>query len=393
MENDKTLRKLLDDYKVRKFTDYMKTSNWKKLKPNQRKNFFLRFNRLLAQVLDINEIDLSVRDKEINSDNFMEEERYYNVVLGGEDCLVINDVDYNQYLTLYEYLYRVRLHLLELSFLDYYDADFDEEKETEIAKNYRLAEFGDVYVSIMKEDGHPYEDFQYINIEAREFARTFLFEIIKSNYNECDSYDEELFLSNYEILDNQLVIDAGKGYYDSYLNDAVYRFTKLEEMKKKVERLGKGNLKELKDEDLMFMVYPSVIKNSPKNAVVNAFNEIVRRTYGYDLNIRVNKKELMVGNNSYPLKSINNLLNIVIFECLNDMNMKLSMGGLNKENILESKKKWLFSLIVNLDKSIDEEDFGALKFQSVYRLLNKEKIKEFLEKTDGNYFPLKRGVN
>ena len=164
-------------------------------------------------------------------------------------------------------------------------------------------------------------------------------------------------------------------------------------MKKKVERLGKGNLKELKDEDLMFMVYPSVIKNSPKNAVVNAFNEIVRRTYGYDLNIRVNKKELMVGNNSYPLKSINNLLNIVIFECLNDMNMKLSMGGLNKENILESKKKWLFSLIVNLDKSIDEEDFGALKFQSVYRLLNKEKIKEFLEKTDGNYFPLKRGVN
>ena len=58
---------------------------------------------------------------------------------------------------------------------------------------------------------------------------------------------------------------------------------------------------------------------------------------------------------------------------------------------MEYKKKWLFSVVRLIDNSVNQEDFGVFKYQSILRLLNKEKMNSIICKTNGSYFPLKKG--
>ena len=60
-----------------------------------------------------------------------------------------------------------------------------------LEKNYKFVTHGDISLKMMLEEGHPYEDYQFINKEARKFAETIVFELVRRNYDPENCYDEE----------------------------------------------------------------------------------------------------------------------------------------------------------------------------------------------------------
>ena len=96
-----------------------------------------------------------------------------------------------------------------------------------------------------------------------------------------------------------------------------------------------------------------------------------------------------------------NLLNILLYECLNNLDNDLREDtSLLDENILRSKgieeaikdykKKWLYSVVRTIDNANDEDMFSAFKYQSLYRLINKEVMESVINKTTKNSLPLKK---
>lgn len=401
MKKDEVVVKILSNPKLFSFFQYLKTENWNKLTTKKKENFYNRLNAMISEILDIDVVDLYIDDEGINQDNFEDPSSYKNTFVDSEGTLIINDVNYNQYLTVYEYFFRLRLHLLELSFSNEYKLGLSEEDRKALEKNYKFVTHGDISLKMMLEEGHPYEDYQFINKEARKFAETIVFELVRRNYDPENCYDEEKFMSNYRILDNEVVMSMGESHYNDHCTDTVSNMHKLSLIIKKIENLKGTNLTKVKDEDLLFMVYPSIIKNSKPEIVINAFNEIIRRIYGDGLKIKRDKKEFFINNNAYSNKELPNLLNILLYECLNNLDNDLREDtSLLDENILRSKgieeaikdykKKWLYSVVRTIDNANDEDMFSAFKYQSLYRLINKEVMESVINKTTKNSLPLKK---
>ena len=297
---------------------------------------------------------------------------------------------------------KLRIHLLQLSYTGEYNGFFDDEKKEQISKNFEHAHLGGVHINVDKEDGDEYEEYQFINLEARKFAETILFEIVKNNFDRNDGYDEEYFMSNYNVLIGERVQEIGKTHIDSHVLQTKSNMYNLNKIIKKLERLKQGDLDKVADKDLYFIVYPEIITNSDTNAVIKSFNEIIRRIYGYDMKITWKKSDLVINDHHYSITELDNLLNIVLYECLNaiDRDLREDSTVIAEEvkdkgleaAIREYKKKWLFSVIATIDNNTDYEEFGVFKYQSAYRLLNKSMISTIINKTSGNYFPLaKRG--
>jgi hypothetical protein len=276
------------------------------------------------------------------------------------------------------------------------------QKKEQLERNYKIEEYGDRILKIMIEEGEAFCDYQFINKDAKEFAQTILFEIVKRNYDSTDSYDEETFMSNYNIIGNASINERGRAFLDDHDVEIYYMMNKLKIIKEKIEKLDSSDITTIDSKDLFFMVYPNVIKDCDNRLVVKCFNEIMKRIYGNNICITCSKKELRVNDNIYEIEDISNLFNIVLYECLNDMDLSLRkdrefIEGLNGESVDNAiklyKKKWLCAVIFEIDKNNNEEIFGILKYQSVYRLLNKEGLEKIITNTSGNYFPLrKRGV-
>ena len=394
MKKDKVVVDILSSAKLYDFFRYLRTSVWKNMRLNNKRNYFLKLNDLVCKELKIDKIEMNISEDGLSDNNFLGNYMYKNVVVI-DDVLTINNIEYNQYLTLYEYLCRVRMHLHDKAFFGEYEGVFSEEKMEKISKVFRSVNFGGISLQIGKDEGHPYEDYQYTNKEAREFATTILFEIIRRNYEENDCYDEEFFMSNCNILDNSFVEDAGETYLDNSTFYDAYNMYLLEKFKAMVNRMNKKNVSSIEDKDLFFIVYPSIIKNCDTQCIINGFNEIIKRIYSEDIKIVWDNKGLVVNNNVYSINDIENLLNIVLYECLNDIDKSFRENSelLNKTGDIEKeiflyKKRWLYSVVCKIDGSNGEIDFGMLNYQSVYRLLNKNGINDILNKSNGSYFPL-----
>lgn len=401
MKKDEVVVKILSNPKLFSFFQYLKTENWNNLKTNRKENFYNRLNAMVSEILKIDVVDLYIDDSGINQCNFFDASLYKNTFVDGDGTLVINDINYNQYLTVYEYFFRLRQHLLELSFSGTYKLDLSEGERKALEKNYKFVTHGDVSLKMMLEEGHPYEDYQFINKNAREFAQAILFEIVKRNYDSENGHDEEVFMSNYRILDNETVMSMGESHYDDHCTDTISNMHQLSLIIKKIENLKGNNLSNIKDADLFFMVYPSVIKNSKSEVVISAFNEIIRRIYGDEIKIKQVKREILINESSYSMKELPNLLNIVLYECLNDLDDALREDpsmldgeivrtkGLDLA-IKEYKKNWLYSVIYTIDKSTNEEILSAFKYQSLRRLINKEAMENAINKTNKDSLPLKK---
>lgn len=404
MKKDYAVIDILSNPRLFVLFDYLKTSNWRKLSYQSKKNFYDKVNRAVSIALNIERLDLTIGDGEINENSFLSDSDYSNVFIDAYGGLTINDVNYNQYLTLFEYFIKVRIHLLQLSYFESYNCFFSAEKQENIVKNFEHVDLGGIHLRMDKDDGEEHEEFQFINKEAREFAQTILFEIIKRNFDCADGYDEEKFMADYNVLSSVIVEELGENHINDHILKMKYEMHKIKQMKAKLEAIEKCNIKDVNDKDLYFIVYPSIIENSDRTTIIKGFNEIIRRIYKDDMKIKWIKDDLVINDNCYPTKEINNLFNIVLYECLNDMDKDLR----NDKSILEDnnfseeelekyiadyKKKWLFSVVRLIDSNTNKEEFGVLKYQSMFRLLSKNKINSIISKTNGNYFPLKKGGN
>lgn len=391
MKKDYVFIDVISNPKLHFLFECLKTSNWRKLNETGKENFYMKLNKAVCGALKIEEIDLVVGDGELNENSFLPNSDYKNLIIDYDQRPCINDVNYNQYLTLYEYFFRVRMYLLYLTSEGKYNAFFDEDKMNNIRNNYKSEKMGGIHLHIDKEDMESYEDYQYVNREARGFAESILFKIVKDNYDFNDGHDEEEFMANYNVLVSSFVNDIGEFYLNGHILNMNKAIFKLSKIKNKINQLDKANLSSIKDEDLLFMVYPSIIHNSDPVIVINTFNEIIKRIYNDVFKITWKKGFLVINNHSYSINDIDNLFNIVLYECLNDMNKNLK-DELSENDLVCYKKKWLLSVIRMVDSSVDVEDFGIFKYQSIYRLLNKEMMDNIVNNLDCNYFPLmKRG--
>lgn len=402
MKKDSAVIDILSNPNLFSLFNMLKTSNWRNLSEKNKEIFFEKLNRAVCISLKIAKLQVEVGDGELNEDNFLSTSDYSNVIIDADGGLVINDVNYNQYLTVFEYLIKLRIHLLQLSYTGEYNGYFDDEKKSLIDRNFDHVDLGGIHLNIDKEDGQEYEEYQFINLEAKKFAETILFEIIKKNFDSSDGHDEEYFMGNYNVLIGEKVEEIGQSHIDSHVLHTKSNMYHLNQIIKKLERLDQGELSKVSDKDLYFIVYPEIIANSDTNVVIKSFNEIINRIYGYDMKISWKKSDLVINDHHYPITELENLFNIVLYECLNALDKDLRMdssiidkevkeNGLDKA-IRDYKKKWLFSVIATIDSNTDYEEFGVLKHQSAYRLLNKEKLNSIINKTSGNYFPLaKRG--
>lgn len=387
MNNDSVVIKIMSDPKLAVLFEYLKTSNWRKLSEKNKINFYRKFNRFICEALNIDKFEIDISDNFIGRDVYENEYNYKNIAGDCDNGLIINDINYNQYLTMYEYLFTLRLYLLELYYCDEYDINLSIEEREELFQNFKNVNYGEINLRIDKEDGEDYAFYQYIYKEARRFSETILFDIARDNYDINDGYDEEFFMSNCNILDNEFLNNAAEEFINEHLVDTFDAIRKVEIIKEKVEKLKTTDLSLVDDKDLFFMVYPKIIKNSDPVLVIKCFNEIIRRIYSDDMRVSWSKNDLIVNGNIYPYDNLENLLNIVLYECLNDLDNQL------KEDRSGYKKKWLLSVIYKIDSSNVGIDFGIFKYQSIYRLLNKEKLNDILDRTSGNYFPFaKRGV-
>lgn len=394
MRNDSVVIKIMSDPKLVALFQYLKTSNWRKLDEKKRVNFYNKFNRYLCEIVNIDRFELDINDAFIGRSSYKDEDSYQNVIGDCDGGLLINDVNYNQYLTIREYLIYLRLSLLYSYYNGEYDLNFDDEKKEKIFKNFRNVRYGGVYLSADKEEGETYSFYQFIYKEAREFADAILFNIARYNYDVSDGYDEEEFMSNNTVLDNEFLDKAGEEFIGGYLDNILKEIRKVEVIKEKAYNLKTADLSLVEDKDLFFMVYPEIIKNSDRDLVVKCFNEIIRRIYSDDIEIVCDAKNLIINGNVYPCSKIDNLLNIILYECLNGLDRQLKDNknlGSNKDvledDIIVYKKKWLLSVVYRIDKANMGLEFGVFNYQSVYRLLNKDKLNDIICMTSGNHFP------
>lgn len=389
MKKDYAVIDILSNPKLHFLFEYLKTSSWRKLSDVEKEKFYLKLNKIVCEALKIEQIELVVGDGEISRDSFLSNFDYRNLIVDCDQRPCINDVNYNQYLTLYEYFFRVRMHLLYLFNEGEYNAFFDDLKKEFVIKNYKNEKMGGVHLHVDKEDMESYEDYQFINREAKAFAETILLKIIKDNYDFDDGHDEEKFMENYNILVSDFVNDIGEYYLSEHVSTVSKAIYELRKIKGKLDRLDKGDLSSVSDRDLLFVVYPSIIHNSDPVIVIRSFNEIIKRIYSDDLKISWKGDSLVINNNSYLINDIDNLFNIVLYECLCDMNKNLK-SKMNEKEIKDYKKKWLLSVVRLIDSSVDIECFGVFKYQSIYRLLNKENLDKIVNNIDVNYLPLKK---
>lgn len=400
MNNDSVVIKIMSDPKLSVFFEYLKTSNWRKLNEKKKINFYKKFNRFVCEALNIDIFELEFNNDFISKNSYEKEENYKNVIGDGDNRLIINDINYNQYLTIYEYLFYIRLYLLDLYYSGEYDINLSKENKEKIYKNFKNVNYGEIDLRIDKEDGEDCAFYQYIYKESRKFAETILFDVVRDNYDVNDAYDEEFFMCNGKVLDNEFLNSAAEEFINSHLVDIGDAIRKVELIKEKVEVLKTTNLSLIEDKDLFFMVYPKIIKNSDPVLVIKCFNEIIRRIYSDDMKVVWNKNDLIINENVYSYDNLENLLNIVLYECLNGLDEQLKKdnslldGEFDLEKyILSYKKKWLLSVIYKIDSSNIGIDFGVFKYQSIYRLLNKEHLNDILAKTSSNYLPFaKRGA-
>ena len=103
MDSELLLNELYNDPKISFYFSLLKTSKWRELKKNEKMKFFIKFHNYLCDKLELYK-DVLIIDNEHVEAKASNDTRSSNVSYDNGGMIYIQDVFYNQYLTLYEYL-------------------------------------------------------------------------------------------------------------------------------------------------------------------------------------------------------------------------------------------------------------------------------------------------
>jgi len=406
MDVDAVLNKFFSDPKISFYLSLLKTEKWATLKENEKRKFFTRFNAAFCEFLDIKEIVLIFDSIGIKNGELEDNSSYNNIIVNDKNNFIINDINYNQYLTLYEYFLRVREEIQKLvCFTDMGD-NFNSKLKAMWNKNFDSTEFGNILIDFyIDEEDYLYE-YQAVKIDASKYAEKLLLEIVKRNFDiEGNSYDEQYFMRNEDILVNKRIVNIGINLLEENINENEVFKRQILNIKDKVDMLINCNLNEVDDEILTLAIHPKVSDVIGSKKLVKVYKELLSRVYDNDMDIRFSKGKVVINGDPWKLKYFfDNHINIILYECIRDLDYRLRCNeeflnsskvrdlGL-EEAIISFKKRWLYKTILKLDSMINILDLQTIGDQPLYRLVNKENLYENLKNSVNGKFPIKRWKN
>lgn len=400
MDIDSVLEKFFNNPKISFYLGLLKTDKWCTLKENEKKKFFLRFNSAFCEFLDIDEVNIEIDN--LNTDNYKDGISFENLIVKDKSHYVINNINNNQYLILYEYIFRVREEIQNLVCFTRYGDNFDSRLRALWNKNLDRSSFANIKIDFYIEDGEYLSEYQDVKLDAKEYAEKLLIEIVKRNFkNSKNTYDEQYFMANKDILVNNSIIDIGVSLLDKEMNQENVYKNVIMNIKNKIESLGTNDLSTVSDDVLVYAICPSVSKVLDIKVLVKVYKEILNRVYG-ELEIKYKKAKVIINGNEWPVKYfLNNHLNIVLYECLRDVDnlVRKDEDFLNSEKVLKLgieeaiislKKNWLYKIVLKLDSMSDLDGIVALGEQPLYRLVDKDNLYNNLKNSSNGVIPLKK---
>jgi len=395
MNVDLLFKDSLDNPYLKNYLSFFKTSVWEKLSSDERVDVYDKINKFFCAALKIQPYTIEYDKYSLQSFRNLDENGYKsNIVRKENKVLMINNVYKNQYCTLYDYFYAVIADLQNKICKSKYYKYLDQDQVNKWKKDLYSVSFGEIKI-----DSYSKDDFAYssMDIDARKYCANILVGIIKMNFDYSNAKDEETFMSSIEVLKSDKIMKLEKKEGNKIYKDNVNKQKVLSDIRDRVHSFrNKVDLGEAKDEDLFLVVYPGVNDCIDLFLLIKIYNEIIKRIYNESISINEVSKDIIINGNKYDYRQfINNIFNIVLYECLSKMEEDLKTDGkfinsfdvknkgLNKA-LIDIKKEWVLGVINRVDNSLSSTDFGVIKYRPLSVLLSQENLDSYLEETTLN---------
>lgn len=400
MDVQTVLSEFLNYPEISASINLLRTDRWAQLSDSDKKKFFIDFNAALCKYLNMEEIILSFGNTGINSEDFNDDSYYRNVIVTDEGNFIINDIKDNQYMILYEYLYRLRGEFqFSVCYSDFGD-NFDSSIKEKWKKNMHSEAFGSFSVDFYIDEDEYLSEFQDVRIDASQYAEKILFEILRRNYSE-NSYDEQTFLCDRKILANKMLMKAGIALTKKKIETFEYDKNILIAMKKTLEALEEVDLKLIHDDNLFIAIYPEISKCINVVLLMEIYKEISYRLTNNYFDIHFYKNNVVINGNAYYEKFFKkNHFNIFLYELLKEVDIALRedkkflrsvrQKGLNlEEEIVLYKEKSLINTLEDIDSRINPDVFGPIGYQPLSKLINNAELLNNLTVTANGRVPIR----
>lgn len=384
------LNAFLNNPESNKYFSMLKSEVWNTFSDEEKFEVYNSINKLLCEFFHLDMYNLSCKYGNKGTSKYYNENNYENVlVIGNGEEIIINDIDYNQYLTLFELLFNIFVDVeINIAFNEYGN-DFDQTFKEEIKNELNPYAFGQITVHPLDEE---FEEYSNHRLRCKSLAEQVLFYIVKNNFDYSNCYDEQVFMAKNNILINDSLIKLGKSRTSKNLEKNKLKRNRLFDLAKRIDGLRyMEDMSFARDEDLFMIIYPSIADNIDIILMVKVYGEIIRRIYGDNVSISNDRKKVTINDTCYTVSEFrDNAFNIVLKECLKQMDFDLKNNrkflyskevqnkGLMK-TIKSRKKKWLYKIISRIDIELGVIDFGILKYASLNRLVEDKNIDNYLD--------------
>lgn len=391
MDTEAVINEFLHYDKIPFYIGLLKSEKWNNLTRHEKEKVFLKINDAFCEFLDIDDIHISFGDDIIGISEI--EDNYRNIIIDQKNEFLIRDINYNQYITLYEYFYRVREEIQNLVCFTDKEINVDEELKEKWKKNMtKIESVSNIEVDFYIEDGEYLCEFQDVKLDAKDYASKIMLEIVRNNFDYNNSIDEQEFMVNVDAFSDKLLQFIGKEKILEITNEKNIIKNKIERLNNDIKTLKQSDLENVKNDILFCAIYPIFSSGFDCKYLVKIYREIINRIYDGNIDIKYSKNKVLINNNVYSSKRfLDNSFNIVLYECLRDMDKELRNNNMSEEDICDFKKKWVYNTCLNIDKILGSRDLEIIKYQPLLKLINKEKIEENLIKSKNGVIPLFKG--
>ena len=402
MDDSIVIDEFLNKPIVNEIINKFRTNEWAKLNEEERYKVYDSLNEQLCAFFNMKKINLELSKDGIKQKDINDDSSYHNITI--KDLkLWINDVNYNQYLTLHEYIVKVREKFQHLVCYSGYGKNFDRKLKKRWLDNFKYFEYKNSFIDYKIEDDEYLFEYQPYKVDSLDYAERLVVEIVKKNYNKDNSYDEQYFMNHGEIMVSSVIKKAGTHLYEEILMSQKSLENLINNLKKRIKNVENStDLSEIKNEDLFLFIYPDFSKDLSAKTLVKIYNEIIARISPCDLNVSCSYNKIIINNNQYKLDYFSkNHFNLILYECMREIEHQLrNDDSFRKSEVvlkegLDSaingyKNKWIKDVIRIVDTSIDWSKLEGVNYQPLYRLLNKENLSNNLKDSMNGRIPYKK---